>query len=48
VKWMIPVVLLATLSPVSIAADKADKDKAGTKDEKPSIPELQQQLEKIL
>lgn len=46
-KWMIPVVLLATLSPVSIAADKADK-----KDEKPSpaqsIPELQQQLEKIL
>ncbi len=49
-KWMIPVVLLAVLSPLfSFGADKTDKDK---KDEKPapaqSIDELRQQLEKIL
>ena len=46
-KWMIPVVLLAVLTPFGLAADKADK-----KDEKPkpaqSIDELKQQLEKIL
>ena len=46
-KWIIPVVLLAILSPVSVAAEETDK-----KDEKPapaqSIAELQQQLEKIL
>jgi CubicO group peptidase (beta-lactamase class C family) len=47
VKWIIPVVLLAILSPVRVAAEKTDK-----KDEMPapaqSIAELQQQLEKIL
>ena len=46
-KWMIPVVLLAVLTPLGLAADKTDK-----KDEKPkpaqSIDELRQQLEKIL
>ena len=46
-RWMIPVVLLAVLTPLGLAADKTDK-----KDEKPkpaqSIDELRQQLEKIL
>jgi len=51
VKWMIPVVLLAVLTPLCVAADQA-ADKADKKDEKPkpaqSIDELRQQLEKIL
>jgi CubicO group peptidase (beta-lactamase class C family) len=54
VKWLIPVVLIAALTPLCLAADKAaDKstDK-NHKDEKPkpaqSIDELRQQLEKIL
>ncbi len=50
-KWMIPVVLLAVLTPLYLAADQA-ADKADKKDEKPkpaqSIDELRQQLEKIL
>lgn len=50
-KWMIPVVLLAVLTPLCVAADQA-ADKADKKDEKPkpaqSIDELRQQLEKIL
>jgi len=48
---MIPVVLLAVLTPLCLAADQA-VDKADKKDEKPkpaqSIDELRQQLEKIL
>ena len=48
---MIPVVLLAVLTPLCVAADQA-ADKADKKDEKPkpaqSIDELRQQLEKIL
>jgi CubicO group peptidase (beta-lactamase class C family) len=48
---MIPVVLLAVLTPLCLAADQA-ADKADKKDEKPkpaqSIDELRQQLEKIL
>ena len=45
-KWIIPVVLVAALAPLCIAADKA----ADKKDEKPaqSIDELRQQLEKVL
>src|ERR1035437_5260560 len=48
---MIPVVLLAVLTPLCVAADQA-ADKADKKDEQPkpaqSIDELKQQLEKIL
>jgi CubicO group peptidase (beta-lactamase class C family) len=46
VKWIIPVVLVAALAPLCMAADKA----ADKKDEKPaqSIDELRQQLEKVL
>jgi len=54
VKWLIPVVLMAALTPLCLAADKAaDKStNKNHKDEKPklaqSIDELRQQLEKIL
>ena len=47
VKWIVPVILLALLAPISLAAEKTP-----AKDEKPkpaqSIDELRQQLEKIL
>jgi len=49
VKWMIPIVLLAVLTPFCLGADKTDKDK---KDEKPkpaeSTDELAKQVTKIL
>jgi len=54
VKWLIPVVLIAALTPLRLGADKAaDKStNQNHKDEKPkpaqSIDELRQQLEKIL
>ena len=47
-KWIIPIILVAMLAPLGLAADKA----ADKKEEKPkpaeSIDELRQQLEKIL
>lgn len=51
-KWTIPVVLLAALALLSLAADKASDQNNNNKDEKQkpaqSIDELRQQLEKIL
>jgi CubicO group peptidase (beta-lactamase class C family) len=52
VKWTIPVILVAALALLSLAADKASDQNNNNKDEKQkpaqSIAELRQQLEKIL